>query len=63
MFQARIHGRCGQGVVTAAESSITVEKTVLDTKGNPQPTGEYESLAADSVVLALGHDALAARSA
>ncbi len=40
----------------AGESSITVEKMVLDAKGNPQPTGEYETLAADSVVLALGQD-------
>jgi len=40
----------------AAESSITVEKMVLDDKGNPQPTGELETLAADSVVLALGQD-------
>ena len=37
-------------------SSITVEKMVLDAKGNPQPTGELETLAADSVVLALGQD-------
>ena len=36
--------------------SITVEKMVLDGKGNPQPTGELETLAADSVVLALGQD-------
>jgi Pyruvate/2-oxoacid:ferredoxin oxidoreductase delta subunit len=28
----------------------------LDDKGYPQPTGEYETLAADSVVLALGQD-------
>lgn len=40
----------------AAESSITVEKMVLDASGNPQPTGELETLAADSVVLALGQD-------
>jgi 2-oxoacid:acceptor oxidoreductase delta subunit (pyruvate/2-ketoisovalerate family) len=40
----------------AAESSITVEKMVLDAAGNPQPTGEFETLAADSVVLALGQD-------
>jgi NADPH-dependent glutamate synthase beta subunit-like oxidoreductase len=40
----------------AAGSSITVEKMVLDAKGNPQPTGELETLAADSVVLALGQD-------
>ena len=40
----------------AGESSITVEKMVLDATGNPRPTGEYETLAADSVVLALGQD-------
>ncbi len=40
----------------AAESSITVEKMVLDDKGFPQPTGELETLEADSVVLALGQD-------
>ena len=28
----------------------------LDEKGNPQPTGELETLEADSVVLALGQD-------
>jgi 2-oxoacid:acceptor oxidoreductase delta subunit (pyruvate/2-ketoisovalerate family) len=41
----------------AAEGSITVEKMRLDEKGFPQPTGELETLAADSVVLALGQDA------
>jgi len=40
----------------AAEGSITVEKMALDDKGFPQPTGEMETLAADSVVLALGQD-------
>jgi NADPH-dependent glutamate synthase beta subunit-like oxidoreductase len=40
----------------AGEGSITVEKMALDEKGFPQPTGEYERLAADSVVLALGQD-------
>jgi 2-oxoacid:acceptor oxidoreductase delta subunit (pyruvate/2-ketoisovalerate family) len=40
----------------AGESSITVEKMALDDKGNPQPTGELETLEADSVVLALGQD-------
>jgi 2-oxoacid:acceptor oxidoreductase delta subunit (pyruvate/2-ketoisovalerate family) len=40
----------------AAEASITVEKMALDAKGFPQPTGELETLAADSVVLALGQD-------
>jgi 2-oxoacid:acceptor oxidoreductase delta subunit (pyruvate/2-ketoisovalerate family) len=40
----------------AGEASITVEKMALDEKGFPQPTGEFETLAADSVVLALGQD-------
>jgi NADPH-dependent glutamate synthase beta subunit-like oxidoreductase len=40
----------------AGESSITVEKMTLDEKGMAQPTGEFETLAADSVVLALGQD-------
>ncbi|MDS0134690.1 MULTISPECIES: NAD(P)-binding protein [unclassified Amycolatopsis] len=35
---------------------ITVEKMRLDESGFPQPTGEFERLAADSVVLALGQD-------
>jgi NADPH-dependent glutamate synthase beta subunit-like oxidoreductase len=40
----------------ASESSITVEKMALDASGFPQSTGELETLAADSVVLALGQD-------
>jgi 2-oxoacid:acceptor oxidoreductase delta subunit (pyruvate/2-ketoisovalerate family) len=40
----------------ASETSITVEKMMLDAGGFPQPTGEFETLAADSVVLALGQD-------
>ncbi|MBK9522310.1 MAG: NAD(P)-binding protein [Rhodocyclaceae bacterium] len=40
----------------AGESSITIEKMVLDDKGFPQPTGEFETMEADSVVLALGQD-------
>jgi NADPH-dependent glutamate synthase beta subunit-like oxidoreductase len=36
--------------------SITVEKMALDDKGFPQPTGEMETLEADSVILALGQD-------
>src|SRR5262245_58939274 len=38
------------------EGVITVEKMVLDEKGFPQPTGELETLEADSLVLALGQD-------
>ncbi len=40
----------------AGADSITVEKMALDDKGFPQPTGEFETLEADSVVLALGQD-------
>jgi 2-oxoacid:acceptor oxidoreductase delta subunit (pyruvate/2-ketoisovalerate family) len=40
----------------AGEASITVEKMALDDTGFPQPTGEFETLEADSVVLALGQD-------
>jgi NADPH-dependent glutamate synthase beta subunit-like oxidoreductase len=40
----------------AGDSTITVEKMVLDPKGFPQPTGELETLEADSLVLALGQD-------
>ena len=40
----------------AGEQSITIEKMALDDKGVPQPTGEFETLEADSVVLALGQD-------
>ena len=40
----------------AGESSITIEKMELDSSGFPQPTGEIETLEADSVVLALGQD-------
>jgi 2-oxoacid:acceptor oxidoreductase delta subunit (pyruvate/2-ketoisovalerate family) len=36
--------------------ALTIEKMTLDTKGNPQPTGEFETLEADSLVLALGQD-------
>ncbi|EXI93096.1 MAG: Glutamate synthase [NADPH] small chain [Candidatus Accumulibacter sp. BA-94] len=40
----------------AHESSLTIEKMALDGKGFPQPTGEYETIEADSLVLALGQD-------
>ncbi|MDK8273728.1 NAD(P)-binding protein [Varibaculum cambriense] len=35
---------------------LTVEKMELDENGFPQPTGEYEELGADSVVMALGQE-------
>src|SRR3954453_5438472 len=38
------------------EGTLTVEKMALDDKGFPQPTGEFEILETDSLVLALGQD-------
>ena len=43
-------------IKAAGESSFTVEKMRLDEKGFPQPTGEFETIEADSLVLALGQD-------
>lgn len=34
--------------------SLTVERMELDDKGRPHPTGEFDTLEADSVILALG---------
>jgi 2-oxoacid:acceptor oxidoreductase delta subunit (pyruvate/2-ketoisovalerate family) len=41
-----------------AESAgtFTVEKMVLDESGKPRPTGELDTISADSLVLALGQD-------
>ena len=38
------------------DGALTIEKMVLDAQGWPQPTGEFEQLQADSLVLALGQD-------
>lgn len=40
----------------AGEEGIRIEKMVLDENGNPQPTGEFETVRADSVVLAIGQE-------
>jgi len=40
----------------AGADALTIEKMVLDDQGRPQPTGEFETLQADSLVLALGQD-------
>ncbi|HET7526098.1 MAG TPA: NAD(P)-binding protein [Burkholderiaceae bacterium] len=45
-----------QAALDGSGGELTIEKMVLDAKGNPQPTGEFETLAADSLVLALGQD-------
>ena len=38
------------------DTTITVERMQLDAKGYPQPTGEFETLEGDALVLALGQD-------
>ena len=43
-------------IKSRGETDVVIEKMKLDEKGYPQPTGEFETLAADSVVLAIGHD-------
>jgi NADPH-dependent glutamate synthase beta subunit-like oxidoreductase len=44
-------------IAAADGERLTIERMRLDESGFPQPTGEYESLDADTVVLALGQDA------
>ena len=45
-----------QSAMGEAGGALTIEKMVLDAQGRPQPTGEFEELQADSLVLALGQD-------
>ena len=40
----------------ADEGQLTVEKMRMDDKGMPEPTGEFETMEADTLVLALGQD-------
>ena len=43
-------------ITQAGDGALTLEKMALDDQGNPQPTGVFETLEADSLVLALGQD-------
>ncbi len=43
-------------ITEAGNASFTVEKMALDASGFPQPTGEFETIEADTLVLALGQD-------
>ncbi len=38
------------------EATFTVEKMEIDENGRPQPTGEFETLEADTLIMALGQD-------
>ena len=49
--------RCLSTVAHAGDGKLVIEKMRLDQTGFPQPTGEFEELAADCLVLALGQDA------
>jgi len=44
-------------VARADEGKLLIEKMRLDETGFPQPTGEFEDLAADCLILALGQNA------
>src|SRR6185312_11154621 len=43
-------------IASVDAGTMTLERMRLDENGVPQPTGEYEELAGDAVVLALGQD-------
>jgi 2-oxoacid:acceptor oxidoreductase delta subunit (pyruvate/2-ketoisovalerate family) len=43
-------------IAGVGDDMLRIEKMELDDSGFPQPTGEFEELRADSVVLALGQD-------
>lgn len=43
-------------ITGAEDDTLTIEKMRLDDNGFPQPTGEFETIRADSLVLALGQD-------
>ncbi|HZM84029.1 MAG TPA: NAD(P)-binding protein [Candidatus Limnocylindrales bacterium] len=43
-------------ITQVGDGVLTLEKMRLDEDGRPQPTGEFEELAGDSVILALGQD-------
>lgn len=43
-------------IKTIDENQVTVEKMEIDESGRPTPTGEFETLEADTLVLALGQD-------
>ena len=45
-----------QSIKQTDEETITVERMELDEHGWPQPTGQYETLEADTLILALGQE-------
>ena len=43
-------------ITSADDKSFQIEKMVLDENGKPQPTGEYDTIEADTMVMALGQN-------
>ena len=43
-------------ITSADEQGFQIEKMVMDENGRPQPTGEFEMIEADSMVMALGQN-------
>jgi 2-oxoacid:acceptor oxidoreductase delta subunit (pyruvate/2-ketoisovalerate family) len=56
-FEEGVTMRWLSTVAHADSGKLVIEKMRLDDTGFPQPTGEFEELAADCLVLALGQDA------
>ncbi|HTR88801.1 MAG TPA: NAD(P)-binding protein [Solirubrobacteraceae bacterium] len=56
-LQEGVHMRWLSTVHHVSEGTLVLERMELDESGFPQPTGELEQLAADSLVLALGQEA------
>ena len=57
--EALEEGACLCGLRTIArveKGALALEEMALDTQGKPQPTGRFESLQADTVVLAIGQE-------
>ncbi|MFO0700736.1 MAG: NAD(P)-binding protein [Nitrospira sp.] len=46
-----------RGIAKGAEKKLTLEVMELDEQGKPKPTGRFETIEADTVVLALGQKA------
>lgn len=51
-----VHMKWLSTIAHADEGEIRIEKMKLDESGRPVPTGEFETVTADSVVLALGQE-------
>ena len=57
--EALEEGACLRGLRTIArveKGALALEEMTLDEQGKPQPTGRFESLQADTVVLAIGQE-------